>query len=197
MDSDLPTGMIDNAFGYDKNATKWYVKPGHPFEIGDRLHLPRTGEKVMVTDVLGTALDVVRGDRGTRPAAVIDLDPVYVYEKANDDLRGRATRRLNEAAAEIDVANKMMEAAAELEKGAAELRALAGDDELPAPTPIRSAPETEISTDEDELRYLIEVIPEGDLGPRPEAVRVLNKLMHALAVECGPGGRFTTGDKAS
>lgn len=63
-------------------------------------------------------------------------------------------------------------------------------------TQLHREPRANLEPTEDELRYLIEVIPEIDMQQRPEANSILNKMMHALAIESGPGGRFG-GDKVA
>lgn len=87
----------------------------------------------------------------------------------------------------------LLQVAQELEDHAVTLREQIS---LPRPVPIRNAPRAPLELTEDELRYGIDVIPDTDIGERPEAVRLLNKLMHALAVESGPGGNFDGGDIA-
>lgn len=63
-------------------------------------------------------------------------------------------------------------------------------------TELHREPRANLEPTEDELRYLIEVIPEIDMQDRPEANSILNKMMHALAIESGPGGNFR-GDTAA
>lgn len=90
-----------------------------------------------------------------------------------------------------DPRESLLEVADELEEHAQTLR-----EQCSVPIPIRrNKPTAALELDEDELRYGIECIPEDDLD-RPEAVRYLNKLMRALAVESGPGGNFN-GDQAA
>lgn len=57
-------------------------------------------------------------------------------------------------------------------------------------TELHREPRANLEPTEDELRYLIEVIPEIDMQDRPEANSILNKMMHALAIESGPGGEL-------
>jgi len=67
-------------------------------------------------------------------------------------------------------------------------------------TELHREPRAPLELTEEELNYLIEIIPEPDLrteSDHREAWTLINKAVQALAVETRPGGKFWTGGEAA
>ena len=93
LEDDLLEGAtaINYESGYAASATSIKVDDGSIIRVGDVLHLPATGENVLVTAVSTNTLTVVRGYGSTAAAAITDNDPVINLGPAmaeNSGLRG-------------------------------------------------------------------------------------------------------------
>ncbi len=81
---------IDNALGFDENATKIIFDTGDVFSVGSIVKVPRTGECILVTAINpdGDNADeftVVRGFGTTAAAALVNDDPVVVIGNVNEE----------------------------------------------------------------------------------------------------------------
>ena len=93
LEDDLLEGAtaVNYASGYASSATSIVVDDGSIIRAGDVLHLPATGENLLVTAVSTNTLTVVRGYGSTAAAAITDDDPVVNLGPAmaeNSGLRG-------------------------------------------------------------------------------------------------------------
>jgi len=73
--------QINNSAGYNNAATSIAVDDGSIFAAKDILKLPRTGEIMLVTDVITNTITVVRGYGETSAAAILDND--YIVQLGN------------------------------------------------------------------------------------------------------------------
>lgn len=78
---------INNATGYNNNATVWAVDNAGYFRVGDIVHVPRTTEVVLVTNVDNTenTITVIRGWGGSTTAPLVDDDPLVILGNANEE----------------------------------------------------------------------------------------------------------------
>ncbi|MBR5430593.1 MAG: DUF5309 family protein [Firmicutes bacterium] len=93
LEDDLLEGAttISNAAGYTASATSVKVADGSIIRVGDVLHLPASGENVLVSAVSTNTLTLVRGYGSTSAAAITNNDPVINLGPAmaeNSGLRG-------------------------------------------------------------------------------------------------------------
>ncbi len=96
LEDDLLQGAttVNNAAGYNAAATSVKVADGSIIRVGDVLHLPASGENLLVNAVSGNTLTVVRGWGSTAAAAITHEDPVLDLGPAmaeNSGLRGVVT----------------------------------------------------------------------------------------------------------
>lgn len=78
---------INNAAGYDKNATVWAVDNAGYFRVGDIVQVPSTTEVVLVTNVDNTenTITVIRGWGGSTTAPLVDDEPLVILGNANEE----------------------------------------------------------------------------------------------------------------
>ena len=78
---------INNAGGYNKNATEWAVDNAGYFRVGDIVQVPRTTEVVLVTNVdnTGNTITVKRGWGGSTTAPLVGDDPLVILGNANEE----------------------------------------------------------------------------------------------------------------
>ena len=93
LEDDLLEGAtaINNSSGYNTSATSIAVDDGSIIRVGDVLHLPASGENLLVTAVNNNTLTVTRGYGTTAAAAIADDAAVINLGSAmaeNSGLRG-------------------------------------------------------------------------------------------------------------
>src|SRR5690606_27729339 len=78
---------INNAAGYNNNATVWAVDNAGYFRVGDIVQVPSTTEVVLVTNVDNTenTITVIRGWGGSTTAPLVDDDPIVILGNANEE----------------------------------------------------------------------------------------------------------------
>lgn len=78
---------INNAVGYDNDATVWAVDNAGYFRVGDIVQVPSTTEVVLVTNVDNTenTITVIRGWGGSTTAPLVDDDPLVILGNANEE----------------------------------------------------------------------------------------------------------------
>ena len=78
---------INNAGGYDKNATVWAVDNAGYFRVGDIVQVPSTAEVVLVTNVDNTenTITVIRGWGGSTTAPLVDDEQLVILGNANEE----------------------------------------------------------------------------------------------------------------
>jgi len=78
---------INNAAGYDKNATVWAVDNAGYFRVGDIVQVPSTTEVVLVKNVdnTGNTITVIRGWGGSTTARLENDDPIVILGNANEE----------------------------------------------------------------------------------------------------------------
>ncbi len=74
---------INNAGGYLSTDTALVVDNGAYFRIGDLAKVPRTGETLLVTNVVTNTLTVTRSWGTVAAAALVDNDPVVIVGNLN------------------------------------------------------------------------------------------------------------------
>jgi hypothetical protein len=84
IEKDLEPGWtaVNNGAGYADNATSVVVDNGAYVSIGDILNVPRTGEKMLVTNISTNTLTVSRGVGSTAAAALVDNDDIQILGNA-------------------------------------------------------------------------------------------------------------------
>ena len=79
MDQALPgVDRINNAAGYTAAAAILTVDNGDYFVINDLVHVPRTGETLLVTGQTATTITVTRSWGPNAAAALVDNDELYI-----------------------------------------------------------------------------------------------------------------------
>lgn len=80
-------GTINNAVGYDNDATVWAVDNAGYFRVGDIVQVPSTTEVVLVTIVDNTenTITVIRGWGGSTTAPLVDDEPLVILGNANEE----------------------------------------------------------------------------------------------------------------
>jgi hypothetical protein len=74
------SSTVDNASGYNANATSIMIASlPAVVEIGDVVLVTRTDEQMLITNIAGNTLTVVRGHNDTDNEAIVDEDPVEFY----------------------------------------------------------------------------------------------------------------------
>lgn len=93
MEDDLGArwDAINNGAGYLAADTSIAVDHGDYFFIGAVIKIPRTGEVVLVTNIVTNTLTVVRGYGTTAAAALVDNDPLCIIGNANEEGSGTLT----------------------------------------------------------------------------------------------------------
>lgn len=78
---------INNAVGYDNDATVWAVDNAGYFRVGDIVQVPSTTEVVLVTNVDNTenTITVIRGWGGSTTAPLVDDEPLVILGNANEE----------------------------------------------------------------------------------------------------------------
>jgi hypothetical protein len=76
---------INNVGGYTNVATSIVVDNGSRFAIDDIVKVPRTGEVLLVTNVVTNTLTVVRGAGASSGVALVDDDPLYIIGTAAEE----------------------------------------------------------------------------------------------------------------
>ena len=78
---------INNATGYNNDATVWAVDNAVYFRVGDIVQVPSTTEVVLVTNVDNTenTITVIRGWGGSTTAPLVDDDPLVILGNANEE----------------------------------------------------------------------------------------------------------------
>lgn len=80
IEKDLPArwDAVNNGAGYTAGDTAIVVDHGSYFSIGDVVNIPRTGERVRVTNVVTNTLTIVRSVGTTAAAALLDNDDLQI-----------------------------------------------------------------------------------------------------------------------
>lgn len=71
-------GAINNGAGYTSGATSLVVADGTLFAVNDVVVVPRTGEQLLITNVVTNTLTATRAWGTTTAAALVDTDPLLI-----------------------------------------------------------------------------------------------------------------------